>query len=328
MTKIKGEQLMLFFGNKSIAYAKNHEINIDTETSNESTKDDSNGKWQSNEVTLLNWTATSENVFSLDGEGNLYDDLFQHMIACDVLDIVFAKKLQDTEDVPTGGWTPGEIQYEGKCIISDLNMNAPHDDYATFTCTFTGVGELTKTFIVNINNNVSQGESTMIYQDEGGPYDIRYYDRGIRTNQDVIQVNDVKELKNFGVKIGSILNLQNVYFQGGEYSNWFQPVKCRVEGFNEPDDEIYVRWLQTMARYTFVDTDLDIDGHDYDEVLLDGLSLTDDNYQNLPSGTLVSVKVDHNSTLCYGEVDENTGTALKINVWYFWDGDSYYPNLS
>jgi hypothetical protein len=45
MSKIRGEELMLFFRGKSIALATNHEIEISSENSTDSTKDDGHGKW-------------------------------------------------------------------------------------------------------------------------------------------------------------------------------------------------------------------------------------------------------------------------------------------
>jgi hypothetical protein len=129
------------------------------------------------------------------------------MVNCDVLDIVFAKKLQDVEDVPTGGWSPGELQYRGKCIISDLTLNAPHGEYATFTVNFTGVGELVKCYVLEMNNEVQGGTSNKLIQTTGGAYDVRYYDTAIHNNEDVITVDDATELVKYGIKEGTVLVL-------------------------------------------------------------------------------------------------------------------------
>ena len=144
MSKIKGGDMMLFLDNKSIAYATNHTLEINAETADTSNKDEGGGDWASNEVRLLNWSATSENLYSLDGEGDNFADLFDIMVAKQPVDAVFAKKSQTATDVPSGGWTAGVPKYKGKVIISNLSLNAPNGEYATYSVQFTGVGALEK----------------------------------------------------------------------------------------------------------------------------------------------------------------------------------------
>lgn len=144
MSKIKGGDMMLFLNNKSIAYATNHTLEINAETADTSNKDEGGGDWASNEVRLLSWSATSENLYSLDGQGDNFADLFDIMVAKQPVDAVFAKKSQTVTDVPTGGWTAGTPKYKGQVIISNLSLNAPNGEYATYTVQFTGVGALQK----------------------------------------------------------------------------------------------------------------------------------------------------------------------------------------
>lgn len=40
--------------------------------------------------------------------------------------------------------TPSGEQYEGMALITDMPLEAPYDDMATWSCAFTGSGELTK----------------------------------------------------------------------------------------------------------------------------------------------------------------------------------------
>lgn len=144
MSKIKGGDLMLFLNDTSIAYATNHTLEINAETADTSNKDEGGGDWASNEVRLLNWSATSENLYSLDGQGDNFADLFDIMVAKTPVDAIFAKKSQNVVDVPSGGWTPSLPKYKGKVIISNLSLNAPNGEYATYTVQFTGVGALQK----------------------------------------------------------------------------------------------------------------------------------------------------------------------------------------
>lgn len=144
MSKIKGQELMLFLGGKSIAYATSHTLEISAETSDTSNKDEGGGDWASNEVGLLSWSAKSENMYSVDGNGNNYKDLFDLMIKKTPITATFSKKTETNSDVTetTAGWTASKPDYEGKVIITSLELNAPNGDYATYSVEFTGVGEL------------------------------------------------------------------------------------------------------------------------------------------------------------------------------------------
>jgi len=141
--KVQGGDIMLFVDGKSIAYATSHTLEIQGETKDTSSKD-SHGGWSSNEVSLLSWSATSDNLYSVDGEGNEFDDLFDLMVAKTPIDAVFAKKSQTATDVPTGGWTAGATGYKGKVVINNLSLNAPNGEYATYSVQFQGVGALEK----------------------------------------------------------------------------------------------------------------------------------------------------------------------------------------
>lgn len=150
---INGSDLMLFLkGNedttpKSIAFATNHSLSISAETVETSSKD-TGGKWVSKAPRKLSWTMSTENLYSLDGEGSTYDDLFTLMTGREEIEVVFSLEKDyatKADEVPTGGWTPVTTgQYKGKVVITSLELNAPNGDNATFTASFEGVGALTK----------------------------------------------------------------------------------------------------------------------------------------------------------------------------------------
>lgn len=145
MAKVKGGDLMLFVDGKSIAYATSHTLSISGDTQDTSNKDEGGGSWASSEVSILNWSASSDNLFSVDGQGNNFADLFDIMIAKTPVQAVFCLKSEmNLTDVPTGGWTTSYPMYQGNVVITSLEVNAPNGEYATFTAQFTGVGELKK----------------------------------------------------------------------------------------------------------------------------------------------------------------------------------------
>jgi len=142
--KVRGGNLMLFVDGKSIAYATSHTLEISADLADTSSKDDGGGEWSSQEVNLLSWTASSENLYSEDGEGNNYDDLFDLMVAKQPIAAVFCKKSETATEVPTGGWTPSVPKYEGNVVITSLSLNAPNGEYASYSVQFQGVGKLEK----------------------------------------------------------------------------------------------------------------------------------------------------------------------------------------
>ena len=115
--KQKGGDITLFVGTKSIAYATSHTLEITGETSDTSNKDEGGGDWSAQEVNLLSWSASTENLYSLDGKGSNFDDLFDMMIAKTPIDAVFAPKSEATTDVPENGWTSSG-GYKGKAVIT------------------------------------------------------------------------------------------------------------------------------------------------------------------------------------------------------------------
>lgn len=110
MSVIKGGDLMLFVGGKSIAYATSHTLTISADTKETSSKD-SGGKWQTSEVGVLSWTCSSENLCGDTEAGIGFDELFEYMVARKPITGVFALEGDSTDyndhkldSVPTNGW--------------------------------------------------------------------------------------------------------------------------------------------------------------------------------------------------------------------------------
>lgn len=144
---INGGDLMLFIGGKSIAFATSHKLSINVETV-ETTSKDNGGKWVAKAARKISWNCSTENLYSNDGEGLNFSDLFDKLVAREPIEAVFCLE-QDyatkADEVPEGGWLPSTTgTYSGQVIITSLEANAPNGDNATFTASFEGVGALTK----------------------------------------------------------------------------------------------------------------------------------------------------------------------------------------
>lgn len=144
---INGGDLMLFLGGTSIAFSTSHKLSISAETVETSSKDNG-GKWVAKAVRKLSWNMSTENLYSLEGAGKTYDDLFTMMTGRTEMDAIFTVEKDyatKADTVPEAGWVPMTTgQYKGKVVITSLELNAPNGDNATFTASFEGVGALTK----------------------------------------------------------------------------------------------------------------------------------------------------------------------------------------
>ena len=98
MSVIKGGDLMLFIGEKSIGYATSHTLSISAETTETSTKN--NGRvWSMPEASTLSWTALTENLCGDPAAGNTYNDLVNLMIARQAVDAIFVLEGDSTDYV-------------------------------------------------------------------------------------------------------------------------------------------------------------------------------------------------------------------------------------
>ena len=127
-------------------FIQNLTFNIKT---NGRTSKDSGGKWVAKAARKISWNCSTENLYSNDGEGMTFDQLFDKLTARTPIKAVFClEKDYSTkkDEVPEGGWLPATTGiYSGNVIITALEANAPNGDNATFTASFEGVGALTKT---------------------------------------------------------------------------------------------------------------------------------------------------------------------------------------
>ena len=85
---INGGDLMLFIDGKSIAFATSHKLSINVETV-ETTSKDSGGKWVAKAARKISWNCSTENLYSNDGEGMTFDQLFDKLTARTPIKAVF-----------------------------------------------------------------------------------------------------------------------------------------------------------------------------------------------------------------------------------------------
>lgn len=141
-TIVKGDELMLFKDNKSLAYATSHTLSITGNTVDISSKD--HGYWGASEIGNITWEITSENLY-VDSE---FDGLFSAMVAKSPITVTFghANNYNANGLGSSDNWIPdasvGAKYYQGPAIITSLQANANTGENATYSITLTGNGAL------------------------------------------------------------------------------------------------------------------------------------------------------------------------------------------
>ena len=138
---VLGKDFMLFVGGKALALATSCKLSISAETNDTQSKD--SGIWTEKDIKKLSWNGSSENLFSADDKVNGYDVLLDLMLKRKPIEAKFGIPANaDSDEVPSSGWTLPAASYSGNVLITNLELNAPDGDKATFSATFEGTGKL------------------------------------------------------------------------------------------------------------------------------------------------------------------------------------------
>lgn len=150
---VTGQELMVFYGGKSIAFSTSSSLSISGQTTDISTKD--HGFFGATKLTGITWEITSDNLYT----DAAYSNLFKAMTETrEMVEIVWGHYAEDTSTALTGivdqnpekeSWTApgdnsGKAYYKGNAYITSLNITASNGDNATMSITFSGVGALTE----------------------------------------------------------------------------------------------------------------------------------------------------------------------------------------
>ena len=141
---IKGDELMVFEENRTLAYATAHTLTISGNSIDVSSKD--HGFWGASEVGNITWEVTSENLYT----DRYYSELFDAMVNKTQLSLAFGFAKDYDVNGFTGtnriGWDldTGNNYYYGKAYVTSLTANANSGENATYSVTFSGWGSLVK----------------------------------------------------------------------------------------------------------------------------------------------------------------------------------------
>ena len=140
MATIKGQNLRVMVGGKCIAMATSCQFHIGTSMEDASTKD-STGDWQEQEVTGLNWDASTDSLVTLTDNGQngeLPTDLMSLIINKTKVTLTF----DQTAGTNNRTGQNATIKRSGSAYLTDYSLTAPNRQNSTLSCKFTGTGPL------------------------------------------------------------------------------------------------------------------------------------------------------------------------------------------
>ena len=140
MATIKGQNLRVMVGGKCIAMATSCQFHIGTSLEDASTKD-STGDWQEQEVTGLNWDASTDSLVTLTDNGTNGE------LPTDLMSLIINKTLVTLTFDQTAGTNNrtgqnATIKRSGSAYLTDYSLTAPNRQNSTLSCKFTGTGPL------------------------------------------------------------------------------------------------------------------------------------------------------------------------------------------
>ena len=140
MATIKGQNLRVMVGGKCIAMATSCQFHIGTSMEDASTKD-STGDWQEQEVTGLNWDASTDSLVTLTDNGQNGE------LPTDLMSLIINKTLVTLTFDQTAGTNNrtgqnSTIKRSGSAYLTDYSLTAPNRQNSTLSCKFTGTGPL------------------------------------------------------------------------------------------------------------------------------------------------------------------------------------------
>ena len=140
MATIKGQNLRVMVGGKCIAMATSCQFHIGTTLEDSSTKD-STGDWQEQEVTGLNWDASTESLVTLTDNGSNGE------IPPDILSLIINKTLVTLTFDTTSGTNNrtaqnSALKKSGSAYDTDVSISAANRQNSTLSVKFTGTGAL------------------------------------------------------------------------------------------------------------------------------------------------------------------------------------------
>lgn len=140
MSVILGQDLMVFVGDKPIAYSTTCKLSTSATAEDLNSKD--SGEWDESIITKFGWSVTSDALLAVDETetGNLdIEDLWASYIAKSLVTIKFAQKSGTS---PAWVAKPSSKAFVGSAYITKLDANADKSGAATFSIEFKGNGKL------------------------------------------------------------------------------------------------------------------------------------------------------------------------------------------
>lgn len=132
---ILGDKLFIFIDNQPVAFSTSCSLEIQSNTV--STTNKMGGKWDSSLSGKLNYTVSTDALYTAASGSTSFDTLMTKMISGTTVDFVLGTAV-DTTYVKDKG------MYQGKAFVTSLSLKADNGAVASCSISLTGTGPLTK----------------------------------------------------------------------------------------------------------------------------------------------------------------------------------------
>ena len=133
---IKGDEIMLFLNNKSVAFGTNHTLTVSSDTVDIASKD--HGVWGGSEPGKLHYEISAEHLYTEEA----YDDLYTAYVNRTPFEVIIGRAanydVNGIVDTSTANWTPDTstaTYYSGKVLVTNMTLNAQTGENANFNVT-------------------------------------------------------------------------------------------------------------------------------------------------------------------------------------------------
>lgn len=127
MGYIKGQKLRIMVDGAVVALATNCQVHLAAQMEDASTKDDADPDWQTQEVVGRSWDMATDALFSIS-----HKSLMTTLVSGTAVEVEFN---YETDDGGSGICS-------GSAYVTDISINSPNRQNATFTAQFQGNGPL------------------------------------------------------------------------------------------------------------------------------------------------------------------------------------------
>lgn len=157
---VRGGDILIWVGNRVIAYASSSSLSLNVETQEVTNKDAGGGLYASAVASKISWSMSTSNLYAykpLNPEEVEFKDLMYyaknglevsvtigHTQNADPANADLETPPAHIDEIPSteNGWKPTGIGWKGQALITSISLNAEVGNNASYDVEFQGIGKL------------------------------------------------------------------------------------------------------------------------------------------------------------------------------------------